>query len=154
VKYFSKEWHGGDMPDSQAESVPAAYRAHLDWLRPLLPEGAVRLSQLNLHDGLIREVFRRGAELHVVVRAADLQVGYFDARIAYGSAVVSHDALSFLEGAVGRRDVEVLYDELDVADGGAWKHSLLFWPYFEIAVRFDAIELSVTNVTSRFEGAA
>jgi hypothetical protein len=151
VKFFSKEWHGVDMPASQAESVRAAYRVHLEALRPLLPEGAVRLSEVNLHDGLIREVRRRGVELHVVIRAGDLQVGYCDARIAYGGAIASEDALAFLESAVGRRDIEILYDELDAADGGAWKHSLLIWPYYEVAVRFDAIELTVTDATSRFE---
>lgn len=154
VRFFSKEWHDGDMPDLQAELVPEAYRAHLESLRSLLPEGAIRLSEINLHDGLIREVVCRGTELHVVVRAGDLQVGYFDVRIEYSSAIVSQDALSFLERAIGRRDVEVLYDEIDVVEGGGWKHSVLFCPYHEIAVRFDAVELSVTNVSSRFEGAA
>jgi hypothetical protein len=73
--------------------------------------------------------------------------------ILYGSAEVLEAGQYFLENAAGRRDVELLYDELDSSDG-RWGHRMLFWPYHEVSVRFAAFKLSVASVAGRFDDGA
>jgi hypothetical protein len=52
--------------------------------------------------------------------------------------------------AVGRRDVELLYDEFDAADT-RWVHRFLFWPCHEVSVYFGAFTLAVTPALGRFD---
>ena len=69
---------------------------------------------------------------------------------ARGDVTVSPSDEQFLRDAVGRRDIEVLYDEFDAADTH-WVHRFLFWPYQEVSVHFGAFTLAVTPAPGRFE---
>lgn len=154
MKFFSREWHRGDLADDIAEQVPAAYLDHLRSLQPPAPPAAIRLAEeISLHDGLIREVRRDRANLRLVVRAGDLQVGYYDAALVYEGAVLSPQDEGWLDASVGDRDIEVLYDEFDAGSDGTWIHRFLFWPYHEVAIRCRGIDMHVSRVRSRFEDA-
>jgi hypothetical protein len=142
------------MPDAEVEQVREEYQAHLARFVPTLPDDLQRLARdVNLHDGRIRRVASTSGTLEVLVRAGDLQTGYLDVLLLYGSAEVLEADQHFLENAAGRRDVELLYDELDSSDG-RWVHRMLFWPYHEVSVRFAALKLSVAPVTGRFDDGA
>ena len=58
--------------------------------------------------------------------------------------------LEFLQSSVGRRDIELPYDEFDSHET-YWIHRLLFWPYREVSVRFAIVELQVTPAQRRFD---
>jgi hypothetical protein len=156
LKFFTPEWHGGKMSDEDAERIPAAYEAYIRSLNPSLPDDALRLvHDISLHDGLLRRMRRGSGMLEVVIRAGDQQTGYFDAELTYSGAEVSPPEERFLESVVGRRDVELLYDEFDALGSVHWTHRILFWPYREVSVRFAAFALRVTTAPGRFdEGAA
>lgn len=142
------------MPDEEAELVQVAYLAHLAALGPTLPDAARRLAnEVNLHDGLLRGVKRTNGRLELLFRAGDQQVGYFDAWLQYDGAGIAEADAQFLNGAVGRPDIELLYDEFDSHEN-CWVHSLLFWPYREVSVRFAVIELQVFPAAGRFDGGA
>jgi hypothetical protein len=139
------------MADTEADRVWAAYEAHLAALGPPLPNDARRLwKEVSLHDGLLRAVELDEDRLDILIRAGDNQSGYFDARLTYGGASLSHDDERFLTRAVGRRDVELLDNEFD-SSGKRWVHYFLFWPYEEVSVYFDTITLDVAPARGRFE---
>lgn len=139
------------MSDAETERVPSMYEAHLAALGPRLPNGAWRLqTEVSLHDGLLRTVERAANRFEMVVRAGDNSTGYFDARLSYDDVSLSSADEQFLRNAVGRRDVELLYDEFDAADTH-WVHRFLFWPYHEVSVHFGAFTLAVTPAPKRFD---
>jgi hypothetical protein len=155
LKFFTREWHGGDMPDAEADGIPTAYLSHISSMGQSLPADARRLVyDVNLHDGLLRSIQRQSANLDIVLRAGDLQVGYFDAQLSYGGADIASGDEHFLKDTVGRRDIELLYDEFDLSEGASWVHRFLFWPYREVAVRFTTLTLRVTPVPGRFDESA
>jgi hypothetical protein len=155
LRFFTPEWHGGDMSHDEAARVPAAYQAHIASLGPLLPVDARRLvSDVSLHDGLIRHVHQQSDHADVLVRAGEVGTGYFNAHLSYGGGKISPGDGRFLKEAVGRPDVELLYDEFDWSEGADLVHRLLFWPYREVSVRFRAFALRVTAVSGRFDESA
>ena len=142
------------MPDAEAEKVPAAYLAHLAALGLTVPDAARRLAnEVSLHDALLRGVERTNGRLELPFRAGDQQVGYFDAWLRYDGAGIAEADAQFLQSAVGRRDIELLYDEFDSHEGG-WVHDLLFWPYYEVSVPFSVISLRVFPAAGRFDDGA
>lgn len=151
MRFFTRAWHGAEMPDAAVERVAETYEAHLSALGPRLPNDARRLwTEVSLHDGLVRTVERAANRFEMVFRAGDNRTGYFDARLSYEDVGVSPSDEQFLRSAVGRRDVELLYDEFDSADTH-WVHRFLFWPYHEVSVHFGAFTLAVTPARGRFD---
>jgi hypothetical protein len=139
------------MPDADAERVVSMYEAHLTALGPRLPSDAHRLqTEVSLHDGLLRAVKSTTGRIELIFRAGDNSIGYFDARLSYDDASVSVPDEQFLRNAVGRRDVELLYDEFDAANTHC-VHRFLFWPYHEVSVQFGAFTLAVTPAMGRFD---
>jgi hypothetical protein len=142
------------MPDAEAERVPSLYEAHLAALGPRLPNDAWRLqTDVSLHDGLLRTVERAANRFEIVVRAGDYSTGYFDARLSYDDVSLSSSDEQFLRSAVGRGDVELLYDEFDAVDTH-WVHRFLFWPYHEVSIQFGAFTLAVTPALVRLDADA
>jgi hypothetical protein len=155
MRFFTPEWHGGDPPEAEADGILTAYLSHIESLGPSLPADARRLVyDVSLHDGLLRRIHRLSTSLEVVLRAGDLQVGYFDARLSYLGIDIDAGDERFLKEAAGCRDIELLYCEFDQFAGAKWVHRLLFWPYREVAVRFTAFALHVTPVPGRFDESA
>jgi hypothetical protein len=151
VRFFTRAWHGGEMSDAEAERVVSMYEAHLAALGPRLPGDARRLqTEVSLHDALLRGVEGAADGFEVSFRAGEEGTGYFDARLSYDHAQLSPADEQFLRTAVGRRDVELLYDEFDGADA-QWVHRFLFWPYHEVSVHFGAFRLVVTPAPGRFD---
>ena len=119
------------MSDDEASRVQAAYEAHVEALAPPLPAPAQRLvREVSLHDGLVRSLSRERDELDLLFRAGDQHTRYFDARLRYSGVDLSSEDERFLRSIVSHRDVELLYDELDVAghDGPPWIHRFLSGP--------------------------
>jgi hypothetical protein len=136
MKFFTIEWHSGEMPEAESAQVPAAYAAHLDSLRPELPEDAFRLStDVNLHDGVVQKLYVDAERIVLVIRGEDGRGEVFDASLAYGGWTISEGDLEYLKGAKGKGSMELLYNEFDRVEG-RWVHRLLFWPYREVAVEF------------------
>ena len=159
MKFFTRAWLHGDLPDAEAEKVPAAYLAHLAALGPALPDVARRLAtEISLHDGLLGGVERKEGRLGLLFRAGNQQAGYFDAMLEYEDAELADADAFFLQNAVGRRDIALVYDEFDSRERG-WRHTLLFWggpqrSYREAAVTFSAISLRIVPATARFDHGA
>jgi hypothetical protein len=152
MKFFTEAWMRGDGPSN----AQALYEAHISAMSRPLPQDAMRLvhGEVNLHDGVLRRVEWSSSGLELQVRAGDLQAGYFDALLSYGRALADVEDEKFLRESVGRRDVEILYDEFDTSETGGWVHRLLYWPRREVRVRFETFVVTVTAAASRFDDGA
>jgi hypothetical protein len=109
LRFFTRAWLDGDIPDAEADKVPAAYLAHLAALGPTVPDAARRLaSEVSLHDGLLRGVELTNGRLELLFRAGDQQVGYFDAWLKYDGVGVAEADAQFLRSADGCPQIELL----------------------------------------------
>jgi hypothetical protein len=153
MRFFTSEWHGGDMSDEDASQVPARYAEHLASLLPRLPDAVRdRLGSINLHDAQIRECtldWRRRA-VRLALRAGDNQVGYANIGLEYQEVATDRLDVPFLRSAVADPTTELLYDELD-EEGGYVVHRLLFWPYQSVDVYFRAVQLSRSSADARLD---
>ena len=139
------------MPDDEAERVPSTYEAHLAALGPSFPTDAHRLcTEVSLHDGLLRAVDRTENGLEVVFRIGQNSTGYFDARLSYEGVRLSPSDEQFLRSVIGRRRVELLYNEFDTSDSH-WVHQFMFWPYREVSIQFRALTLALNPAKERFD---
>lgn len=150
MRFFTRAWHSGELPDAVAERVASRYEAHLAALGPRLPNDARRLwTEVSLHDGLLRTVERAANRFEMVFRAGENRTGYFDARLSYDDVRLSPSDEQFLRSAVARSEIELLYDEFDSAETH-WVHNFLFWPYHEVSIHFGAFRLAVIPALGRF----
>lgn len=161
MKFFSREWAIGELPDRESNEVIAAYERHLDGLMPQLPASVRCLArELNLHDALIRRVVhdRAGRELRFELRCGDNQIGYFDLDLSYMGAIVDQADVAALQLAARNPATNVWYDEVDVTGDGAFLHRVLFYPERECEIMFRALALrmmpradrSVADVKDRY----
>ena len=139
MRFFTREWCNDDLPDEEGDPIPERYAEHLRALRDRLPPRVRSFAEeINLHDGLVREVAldKEAHTLRVRIRAGDQQVGYYDAELLYLDVAAEPRTIQTLEKM--RRDsrYELLYDELDADDSTLLVHRLMFWPEDEVAIRF------------------
>ncbi len=152
MKFFTRAWTEGELDDATAERIPELYREHLAAILDALPVAARRLAtELNLHDALIRAVVldRPAEKLVLALRCGDLGSGYFDIDLEYGNVEITPDFVSTLRELADHPDAEVLYDEVDLSEGPAILHRLLFAPHGEIELRFRELAIRVERRTER-----
>ncbi len=148
MRFFTKQWHGGELSDAAFDAVPAAYRHHLSSLA--LPPEVLAICDLDNHDGLILDAEHEPqlTELTLRLRCGDLQRGYFDLHIKYLGAILDSASLSVLRQAMQLPKDEILYDEVDRA-GTRFVHRYLLSSHEEIMVTFLTVTVSSTPVSSR-----
>jgi hypothetical protein len=145
MRFFTEEWHSGEMADEAAVRVHSEYAAHIEALRSSLPEDVLLLVyEVNLHDGIVQSVSHPDNELFLVLRGEN-QIGEFDAHLRYGNPAVSKNDLAFLEQAAKHPRIVLLYNEFDRLDG-SWIHRMLFWPHHEVTLEFTSFSLEIVNL--------
>lgn len=145
--YFTRGWANGELSDAESDGVVAAYKARLTEILPSLPPALVRLArEISLHDGVIEQVQWIPAEkvLRLAVVCGDLQNGYSLVEIVYGGALLGEQRLDALRRAASDRDVELLYDEVDIQPDGLLTHRILFHPRDEVTIDFETVSVSVS----------
>ncbi len=139
MKWFTREWTRGQLSDAEDDAVPALYAEHLDQIEDQLSAGARDLARnLNVHDGRVKGWRQANKTIELDVVVGDLQAGYQRVLLTFeGSKLVRPTSLDDL--GFGNLRTEILYDEVDVTDSGAFEYRLLVWPDGEIAIRFDSV---------------
>jgi hypothetical protein len=139
MRFFTRDWANGALPDDDADRVPELYAQHIAALRDRLP-ARVRefVAQVNLHDGLVRDLAldEQARTLHLRIRAGDQQVGYYDADLLYMDVTVNSHTVGILHKMRRDRRYELLCDELDIDERGHVLHRLMFWPEDEVTIEF------------------
>lgn len=141
MRFFTRSWTRGDLPDEQAATVPESYWRHIADLR--LPPPVEALARLNPHDAHVLAVEDQPERLRLTLRlrCGDLQRGYSTVLVVLSEVDIDPDSLDTLRRAVRPARVEVLYDEVDRADDG-YVYRLLFYPDGEASIRFREVEVT------------
>ncbi len=152
MRFFTRAWHTGDLPEQDSERILQDYQEHLRAIASRVPARARTLAEkVSLHDALVRAAEFDAAAQRLVLRlrAGDQQVGYFDLDLSYAGCSIRAEDLAILQSLSGSEDTELLSDELDEEDGG-FVHRLLFWPEGEASIPFRDLQWSKTNQPGRF----
>ena len=146
MKWFTRGWHDGELPDDRWALTVPTYRAHVEQLRPALAGRAEGLLDLDLHDAWVLDLVVEANAFTWSLLIGDLQAGYEVASLRYAGARVE---LSGTEpDALTRVGVEVLSDEVD-REGEALVHRVLFWPAGELDIAFDALTVATRPTPER-----
>jgi len=145
VRFLTSAWHSGELTDEDEEAAVESYRKHLAVLRPRISAAVEQLAfSIDLHDALLEEVVLNCGDRVIVVRmiCGDVQLGYSTLQLAYRGVRWSDDDIAAIRTIVADPAAEVLCDEVDVVPGELYEHRVLFWPYREMTVAFEALEIS------------
>jgi hypothetical protein len=144
MKYFTRQWANGELPDEAYDAAVRAYADHIAQLLPRLPKPlAILARDVSLHDALVRCVVvdRTSDKICLGLLCGDLQAGYFDLDVTYLG--VHWEALELETLARRARDpgTELLWDELSETSSGHFRHDILFSPNDEVSLEFSGLEL-------------
>jgi hypothetical protein len=149
VKWFTREWQSGGLPDEEWELVVPAYWRHVEETRPRLVGRADALPDVNLHDGLVLDVAYLDDRFSWSLCIGDRQVGYEVATLTYVGARLANVSAAELDAMdLPGRTAEVLYDEVDVA-GDDVLHRVLFWPTGELHIAFHTMSVDRRPTSTR-----
>jgi hypothetical protein len=152
MKFFTREWCQGEMPDEEWAEVIPAYEKHLDKITPLLTNDLHKfVKDYNLHDSLIHQVYlsRYKALLQITLLCGDLQRGYSDLVINYQNVDFDRFDQKALSTILQNPQSELHYDEIDVGDEGQFTHRMIFYPKGELTVVFSNLSFSMTERDNR-----
>lgn len=152
MKYFKREW-SEEVDAAETDRAHQAYLQHLRQIEERLSSDLRKLAtDVSLHDALFKafDYDDSASVLEIRLRCGDLQVGYFDLDLHYEGACIVNGYTPALAAAVHNPKTEVLYDEVDVADGSLFEHRMLLWPQGDVTIRFRHCSLSYSPVTSRY----
>jgi hypothetical protein len=150
MRYFTRQWQNGELSDDAFESAVTAYQSHLMGIKDDLPAMLRDLvSAVPLHDGIVSMITLAKGTLLVVLRAGDLQVGYFDVTLIYRDLkdfIVLPSAATVFEAT----HPEIIADEVDLAGSSPeFEHRFLLDPIGEMLVRFGGFEYVKVETDSR-----
>jgi hypothetical protein len=141
VKWLSRDWHQGRLSDAQSEEVEREYSEHVAALRPRLSDGAAELLDLSLHDGQVQTYNRSADSFEWRILVGDLQRGYEIVTLRYDDAEVVGGQSGLDNLNLPDREIELLYDELEVLPDSRLVHRVLVWPEGEVWVRFSQVHV-------------
>jgi hypothetical protein len=147
VRFFTRGWASGELPDDEYEETVRAYSAHLKTISAVLPDQVVVLArEVNLHDAVIERAEWAPAEnrlaLRLVTGPASVK-GSQSLSLTYSGAMLGERPLETLRAAARDRATEILYSEVDCDEQGVLMHRLLFWPRDELTIAFRSLSLEV-----------
>jgi hypothetical protein len=154
MRFFTKEWLTGALPDADFDTAPKAYQQYLATLQ--LPSDAIALSRADIHDALVLDVKFDPSRRHLVLRlrSGDLQRGYSDIHIAYSEAAIDSVSLGHLRQVMQPPRKELLQDEVDRIERRL-EHRLIFEnqtiprSFTEVSVLFAAVAIHSQPVRGR-----
>jgi Protein of unknown function (DUF4085) len=152
MKFFTREWITSELKDEEFESVVPAYNRHLVKITPhLTPNLHNFVKTVNLHDGIIRRIVVDYTELilGLYLRCGDLQQGYYDLDIRYKDIQIDKAVVDTLAMAALNEKTEILYDELDITDDNKYIHRMIFYPDYEISIKFQDLEYEQIKKNNR-----
>lgn len=130
-------------------SVVDAYRAHVEDLKPSLPEPAARLADLDLHDGLFVDWSSAPGGIRMRIFCGDLQSGYRAIALVYSGAEIVGPSIEEVRSRLDDPGTEILYDELDRREGKL-EHRFLLSPAGELEVRFEHVAVDEEPADPRY----
>ena len=140
MRWFTQEWHTGELSDEAHDAAFDAYHRHLSSLTQNVPVGAQELSRLNLHDGQVQEWKIDDGRFAWRMLIGDFQHGYEFADVVYFDAELvgmKPEALKRYE--LDRQGRDLVSGELDTTTDARLEHRFYFWPRPQFGVRFSDV---------------
>ena len=148
MKYFTRQWHSGELSDRAVEAAVTAYRAHIRSIASRLSPSLRFLErEISLHDGLIEKARVSSRSLTLWLRIGDRQRGYSSICLAY-AGVRRTDCLHPSLRQLAISEDEVVSDEIDVSSQG-FTHRLFFSNDVEVTVAFETLVVRLSPRKTR-----
>ena len=152
MKFFSKDWHTGRLPNDDADSMPARYKLHIANISVHLPIEVTRLiSSFSLHDGLL-QFFKIHASKNLIqmgLLCGDKISGYYNLTISYSGVSFRESIIAGVDEVAENSETEIISDEWDGHKDSLICHRLLFSNWQEISFFFKEIKFQVIDVPTR-----
>lgn len=147
MRWLTREALTGDLSNEEEDERWRQWTEARRAIRSRLHSGAERLLDTNVHDGVIDSLRQLDSDL-VELRAliGDNQVGYEWLFVRYRGASLTIVEPGFGTGA--GTAYEMLRDELAVAIGYSFVHSVITWPQGEFDIEFTAVDVTRTPGSS------
>ncbi len=169
MKWFTRDWHAGDLRATGSNEIQREYWEHVDSLKDRLPAAFRVLAEaggdVSMRDGRFIQVskpFWEPEQLIFDISCWDMSGGilrddiwtYPDlhVRLVYGGAELVSPAWDELERLARDPATVILQGEVDVAPDDRMEHRMLLWPQRAplVAVRFTTVDV----IPVRFDGAS
>ena len=147
MKWFTREWRDGGLPDEEWKRRLDDYVVHTAALRAALPLDQAWLLDLDLHDGQVQSWRESDGQFSWVLLTGDLQRGYRLTTLDYFDAHLTGAAGEELDELLLGPRSELLYDEVDQL-GEELEHRFLLDPRGEFGVRFGRASVSYAPADS------
>jgi len=123
MRWFTHEWHTGELGDQEYEAACVDYEEHMLALTPLLPADAQVLCEVNLHDGQVQDWSLDDRRFAWRLLIGDLQRGHEFVDVVYDDAElvgIGPEALATYR--IDRQGHDLVSDEIDAAGEGLLEH--------------------------------
>lgn len=140
MRWFTREWLEGRLPDDEWQRHMDEYAAHVQALRGAIPTDQRWLLDLDLHDAQVQSWSYADGQFAWVLLTGDLQRGYSLTSVRYLRAELTGVLPRELPGLLGHRS-EVLYDEVAQTSSGL-EQRFLVHPRGEFGVVFSNASMS------------
>ena len=152
MKFFTRDWFNGEMPDEEHEKAVPNYWSYFDSISKKFPYNILNLAkEISIHDGLIRKIIvdRTSTSIHLLLRCGNWQVGYFDLDIIYSGVLCNLSDIGAFESLSKNSESEIPYDEFDIESNRLYVHRIIFHPVHEISVTFSSFSYQKVSKSSR-----
>ncbi|WP_374010556.1 ankyrin repeat domain-containing protein [Leifsonia sp. LS-T14] len=126
-----------------------AYNAYIDKVRPTLPASVLALLEVSVHDGSVVEWIEADGVIELTFIADNTVESLSRITLRFfGAFAVANDrddiaTLRLLDG-----HTELLSNEFDVLDSGAFRYQILVTPTGELAITFTDVEIHRSQATT------
>jgi hypothetical protein len=143
VKWFTREWHNGDLPYAEADSRPRVYAAYIDSISDRLPLPALVLARprqphQSVDDALLDRILvdERTRRVSLRLLNGDLQAGYGKLSIEFAEADLVAPSIDRLRTLLAATRTEFIRTEVElIEDRRRLEVRFLLWPEGELVIR-------------------
>jgi hypothetical protein len=149
MKYFTNDWHFGNLKDKEVGKISKNYWKYIDKIYDTLPFALKILSKnISLHDGILKKLtyFSNRNELILEGIFGDLQIGYFFLKIKYLN-LINFD-IQHLKNIYSNGFIQILSDEIELLFDKRYCHRMFFSNKNEFEINFSSIELEIIDAIS------
>ena len=149
MKYFTKEWCFSEIEDDEIENRLRLYNDYINGIYSKIPFTLKLLTRhINFHDGKIRNIAFSEPEQSLKLSGifGDKQSGYFFLELNY--LTTKRFDINNLLGSCDK-EIEILSDELEALDDGAFSHKILLSTGESIDILFLNVSIKLKDATPR-----
>lgn len=149
VRFFTRGWHSGELPDDEAEQVLRDYSVYVEAISGRLSKQMIALARdVDLHDAVIERIEWAPAERRLaigLVTRPSTNTGTQSVYLTYLDALLGERPIGTLREVARDRATEILYSEVDCDEEDRFVHRLLLWPRDEVSITFGKLTLELQN---------